>query len=167
MFENVLNKGKIGNVELKNRFVMPAIGAGHTEPDGSIGDETIGYYVARARGGFGLIIQEFAGVDLSGVGQPWQLRIYSDDFIPDFKKLVDAVHAEGAKIFMQIHHSGSASDPQLTGQPVISSSAIEHPLRNEPVVEMTTRQVYDMIEKFGDAAVRAKKAGYEIGRAHV
>ena len=166
MFECVLSKGKIGNLELKNRFVMPAMGAGHTAPDGSINDETVEYYAARARGGFGLIILEFAGVDITGVGQPWQLRVYSDDYLPGFKKLVDAVHAGGAKIFMQIHHSGSASDPQISGQPVISSSAIAHPLRNEIVQEMTTREVYDMIEKFGDAAVRAKKTGYDGVELH-
>jgi len=161
MFENVLSKGKIGNVELKNRFIMPAMGSGHSETDGSVGEESIEYYVARARGGFGLIITEYVGVDLIGMGARNQLRIYSDEYIPNLKELADAVHAEGTKIFMQLHHGGKWADSRISGQPTVSSSSIMWHVRNEKIHELTTQEVYDLIEKFGDAALRAKKAGYD------
>ena len=165
MFEDVLKKGKIGAVELKNRFVMPAMGR-HTEPDGVIRDEFVEYYAARARGGFGLVIIEYVGVALSGMGHPDQLKIFSDEFIPGFKRVADAVHAGGAKVFLQIQHSGSAGDSQLTGRQLVSSSAIASYFRNEAVLEISNREVYDLIEKFGDAALRAKKAGYDGVELH-
>ena len=166
MFENVLQKGKIGSVELRNRFVMPAMGSGQHGPKGLVGDKMIDYYVARARGGFGLIIQEFTGVDLTGQFYSDQLSIHSDDFIPGFKKLADAVHAEGAKIFMQLHHPGRIAESHVSGHPIVSSSAIAPPEHDETPREMTTQEVYDLIEKFGDAALRAKKAGYDGVELH-
>ena len=49
-------KGRIGNVELKNRFVMAPMGDLTANPDGTVSETTIGYYGARAKGGVGLII---------------------------------------------------------------------------------------------------------------
>jgi len=166
MFENVLKKGKIGNVELKNRFVVPAMGSGHSERDGTVGDESIGYYTARARGGFGLIITEYTGVDPYGIGARNELKSYSDEYIPGLKRLADAVHAEGAKVFMQLHHGGKWADPNITGQTTVSSSAIAFHVRDCIPRELTTGEVYDLIEKFGDAALRARKAGYDGVELH-
>jgi 2,4-dienoyl-CoA reductase-like NADH-dependent reductase (Old Yellow Enzyme family)/thioredoxin reductase len=167
MFENVLRKGKIGNVELKNRFIVPAMGSGHSERDGTIGDELLQFYAARARGGFGLIITEYVGVDHLGMGARNELKIYSDDFIPELKRLSDVVHDGGAKIFMQLHHGGKWADPHIFGQPTVSSSAIAWHIRPDVIPrELTTREVYDLIEKFGDAALRAKKAGYDGVELH-
>ena len=166
MFENVLKKGKIGNVDLKNRFVMPAMGSGHSEPDGSIGEESIEYYTARARGGFGLIITEYVGIDPHGMGARNQFKIYSDEYIPDFVRLADAVHAEGAKIFMQLHHGGRWADPNIIGQTTVSSSAIPWHVRDVTPHELTTQEVYGLIEMFGDAALRARKAGYDGVELH-
>ncbi|MDR1589880.1 MAG: NAD(P)/FAD-dependent oxidoreductase [Oscillospiraceae bacterium] len=166
MFENVLKKGKIGSAELKNRFVMPAMGAGHSEVDGSIGDELLEYYAARARGGFGLIITEYVGVDHFGMGARNELRIYSDDYIPELRKLSDVVHAGGAKVFMQLHHGGKWADPHIFGQPTVSASAITWHIRDCVPRELTTEEVYDLIEKWGDAALRAKNAGYDGVELH-
>jgi len=166
MFENVLSKGKIGNVELRNRFVMPAMGSGHSEIDGTIGSEAIAFYTARARGGFGLIITEYVGVDHFGMGARNQLRIYTDEYIPNLKTLADAIHAEGAKVFMQLHHGGKWADPHIFGQPTISSSAIPWHIRDVIPREPTTQEVYELIEKFGDAALRAMKAGYDGVELH-
>ena len=161
MFKNVLSKGKIGSVELKNRFIVPAMGSNHSEADGTVGEELIAYYTARARGGFGLIITEYVGVCPSGLGSFDQLRIFTDDFIPSFKVLSDAVHSEGAKIFMQLHHGGRVADTNIAGQPIVSASAISSPMRDITPLELPAQGVYDLIEKFGDGALRAKKAGYD------
>jgi 2,4-dienoyl-CoA reductase-like NADH-dependent reductase (Old Yellow Enzyme family)/thioredoxin reductase len=166
VFENVLKSGKIGSVELKNRFVMPAMGSGHSERDGSVGEEAIEFYGARARGGFGLIITEYVGIDYFGMGSRNELKIYSDDFILNLKRLSDGVHAGGAKIFMQLHHGGKWADPRIFGQPTVSSSAIAWHVRDCVPRELTTQEVYDLIEKFGDAALRAKKAGYDGVELH-
>jgi len=166
MYDHVLKKGKIGNVELKNRFVMPAMGSSHTEIDGSVGDELIEYYAARARGGFGLIITEFTFIDPPGRAIPGQLSICSDDAIPGFKRLTDRIHAEGAKIFMQLHHAGRETNSYFTQLQTVSSSSIACPVNRQIPMELTTEEVYDLIEKFGDGALRAKKAGYDGVELH-
>lgn len=166
MFENVLKKGMIGSVELNNRFVMPAMGSSHAEIDGTVGDELVAYYAARARGGFGLLITEFTCIDLPGRAIPGQLMIYSDDYIPGLKRLTDAIHSEGSKCFLQLHHAGRETNSYFTQLPVVSASPVPCPVNRQIPLELTTRQVYEIIEKFGDAALRAKKAGYDGVELH-
>lgn len=166
MFEYVLSPGKIGSCELKNRFVMPAMGSGHSQPGGVINEETIEYYCARARGGFGLIITEFTGVDVEGMCSQPELRIYSDEYIPRFRTLSDAIHEAGAKTFMQLHHAGRVGDSAVTGRPLVTSSRIPSPIAAEPIRSLTTEEVYALIERFGDAAVRAKAAGFDGVEIH-
>jgi 2,4-dienoyl-CoA reductase-like NADH-dependent reductase (Old Yellow Enzyme family)/thioredoxin reductase len=142
------------------------MGSGHSERDGTVGDELLEFYSARARGGFGLIITEYVGVDPVGMGAFNELRIYSDEFIPGFKRLADVVHAGGAKVFLQLHHGGKWADSRISGHLNVSSSAIPWHVRNEIVLEMTSQEVYALIEKFGDAALRAKKAGCDGVELH-
>ena len=79
MFTHLLAEGRIGTLTLKNRMVMPPMGSFHTEADGSVGDELVAYYAARAEGGFGLIIQEYTCVSPEGLGGPREPRLWSDD----------------------------------------------------------------------------------------
>jgi 2,4-dienoyl-CoA reductase-like NADH-dependent reductase (Old Yellow Enzyme family)/thioredoxin reductase len=154
-------------VELENRFVVPAMGSGHSERDGSVGEELLEFYAARSSGGFGLIITEYVGVDALGMGAFNELRIHGDEFIPGLKKLADVVHAAGkSKIFMQLHHGGKWADSRVAEHPNVSSSSIPWHIRNEKIHEMTTQEVYELIEKFGDAAFRAKTAGYDGVELH-
>lgn len=166
MFEHVLSSAKIGNLEIKNRFVMPAMGSGHSELDGTVGDESAAYYEARAKGGFGLIITEYVAVDPNGMGARNELCLYDDSFIPGFERLANIAHAEGAKIFAQLHHGGIWVDSKITGYPTVSSSPMVWYIRDEVVHELTTEEVYKMIDMFADAAVRAKKAGLDGVELH-
>jgi 2,4-dienoyl-CoA reductase-like NADH-dependent reductase (Old Yellow Enzyme family)/thioredoxin reductase len=169
MFENVLKEGKIGNLKVKNRFVMPAMSSGHSGNGGKAGESIIEYYAARARGGFGLLITEFVCISPEGQALPGQMMLYSDDNIPGFKDLADRVHKEGGKIFMQIHHAGRQTASAITGMQPVAPSAIPCPVNMEIPKALTTEEVYELIEKFGDTAGRAKKAGFdgvEIHGAH-
>ena len=78
MFENILKKGNIRSLEIRNRFVVPAMGTGRAELNGFLNDNVIEYYVERARGGFGLIILEVTGVDPLGKAIPAQIMIDDD-----------------------------------------------------------------------------------------
>jgi len=169
MFTNVLKKGKIGNLELKNRFIMPAMGSSHGEEGGKIGNELLEYYAARARGGFGLIITEFTCVDLAGKAMPSQLMIHSDEFIPEFKKLTERIHQEGGKIFLQLQHSGRQTISHFTGGQPVAPSPVPCPVNRDLPKELTVEEIRDIIAKFGEAALRAQKAGFdgvEIHGAH-
>ena len=107
MYEKLLSEGKIGNLTLKNRVIMAAMGVDCAEPDGKAGPRVSDYYEERAKGGVGLIITEVTRVNnYHGLALGGQLSMASDDMIEPFSKMVDKIHSHGTKIFVQLHHPG-------------------------------------------------------------
>ncbi len=160
---------KIGSMEIKSRFVVPAMGTGLGNPDGTVSQRLIDYWVARAKGGYGLLIVEFTSVDPLGKAIPGQLCIWNDEFVPGFRELVDEVHRHGTKIALQIHHAGRETNRYVIGQQPVAPSPVPCPVNRDIPKELTISEIYDLIEKFGDAALRAKVAGFgavEIHAAH-
>ena len=161
---------KIGTMEIKNRFVMPAMGTNLAEPDGEAGERLISYYTERAKGGFGLIITECTAVSEEGRSLLHECGMWDDRFISSYQKLTDSVHAAGAKIVVQLRHCGRETEPKYTnGKPILAPSQIPCPSCQSMPHEMTTEEVYQMVETFGDAALRSKKAGFdgiELHAAH-
>ena len=85
-YEKLFQPGKIGNLELRNRVVMTAMGALMGDWNGCTTPEQIRFYEDRAKGGCGLIIPEFTSVDAdSGHCNPIQLGIYDSRQIKSFK----------------------------------------------------------------------------------
>ena len=166
MFENILSKGSIGKAKIKNRFVMPPMGSGKGGYDGTLTDNLISYYEERAKGGYGLIIVEFAAVDPLGKALPDQLLISDDSFINRFKDLTSRLHAHGSTAFLQIHHAGRQTMSAVTGSKPLAPSAVACPTMPELPKELTTKEIYDLIEKYGDAARRAKEAGFDGVELH-
>lgn len=166
MFENLFKPAKIGNLEIKNRFVVPAMGTGHEEKDDTVGEELIEFFAARARGGFGLLITDNTYVDRSGRASDPQLAIDSDKYISGYRKLTERVHQEGSKIFIQLSHGGRETSSNYTGMQLVAPSPIACPVMREVPRELSTKEVYSIIEKFGDGALRAKKAGFDGVELH-
>ena len=107
MYEKLLSEGRIGNLTLKNRVIMAAMGVDCAEPDGKAGPRVSDYYEERAKGGVGLIITEVTRVNnYHGLALGGQLSMASDNMIEPFSKMVDKIHSHGTKIFVQLHHPG-------------------------------------------------------------
>ena len=160
-YTKLLSPGKIGNLEIKNRAIMAPMSAALAHPDGTISDELIAYLKSRADGGIGLIITEYAFVNEEGRSSDHQISVANDDMIPGLRKLTDAIHAAGAKICLQLQHGGRRSIVR-----VMAPSPI--PKQDERITpdEMTTAEVYSLIDDFIAAAVRAKKAGFDMVEVH-
>ncbi len=95
--------------------------------------------------------------------------IDSDQHIPHFKKLVEAIHQEDGKIVIQINHAGRQTSSSITGSPIVAPSAIPCPVRKEMPKELSQEEIQKIIEAFGEAARRVKEAGadgVEIHMAH-
>jgi 2,4-dienoyl-CoA reductase-like NADH-dependent reductase (Old Yellow Enzyme family)/thioredoxin reductase len=168
-FKNLFSPFQIGNLELKNRIVMPPMATNFAGEDGSVNDRHIAYYVKRAKGGVGYITFEHTGVLRQGRAFPNMALIDSDQHIPPFKKLVEAVHKEGGKIVIQINHAGRQTSASITGSPIVAPSAIPCPVRKEMPKELSYEEIQKIIEAFGAAALRVKEAGadgVEIHMAH-
>ena len=85
---------KVGNVEIKNRLIMTAMGVGLGEHEGKATDDFIAFYARRAQGGCGLIITEITRVtEGHGIGEYDQLSLSKDENIESFSKLADRGYA--------------------------------------------------------------------------
>ena len=158
---------KIGPMEIKNRFVMPAMGTNLALHSGEAGDELISYYTERARGGFGLLILECCAVRYDGRSLVNECGLWDDSLIPSYERLTGSVHREGAKIAVQLRHCGRETEEKYTGGvPVLAPSKVPCPSCQSMPREMTTEEVYEMVQAFGDAAARGKKAGFDAVELH-
>jgi 2,4-dienoyl-CoA reductase-like NADH-dependent reductase (Old Yellow Enzyme family)/thioredoxin reductase len=167
--EYISKKGKIGNLETKNRLVMTAMGVGLGEWEGNVTDEFIQFYAERAKGGAGVIITEIVRVnEVHGVGEHDQISLAKDSNIPSWKKLADALHAYDTRLFAQLHHPGKETYTVLLkdGQDTVSSSAIPSATSPQPTRALATEEVEALVHDFGAAALRAKQAGVDGVELH-
>ena len=93
----LLTPARIGPAEIPNRIVMPPMTTRGSDEEGNVTDQTVAYYMARARGGVGLITVEMASPEKAGRHRRRELGIYHDGFIPGLTRLVSEIHRGGSK----------------------------------------------------------------------
>jgi len=163
---HILSPVSIKSLQLANRVVMPPMGTGLGNADGTVSAETIAYLKRRAHGGPGLIITEITAVHPLGVVTPNQLGAYDDRFIPGLKQLIAVGHEAGCKIAMQIHHAGRESFFLLNEGKAIGPSAIPSIIYRTAPREMTAEDIQEAIVAFGAAAARGQEAGFDGVEIH-
>lgn len=170
-YENLFRRGKIGNLALKNRIVMPAMGTSLATSTGEASDEIIKYYEERAKGGCSLIITEITRIDNeTGIGMPNQLCAMEAKHVPRLNRLARAVHKHDTKIFLQLHHPGRQNRSRvIEGRQIAAPSPITCKTIGEKPREMTTEEVEGLVKKFVIGAKIAQTAeidGIELHGAH-
>ncbi|MHB8840238.1 MAG: oxidoreductase [Candidatus Aquicultor sp.] len=159
----------VDGIELKNRIVLPPMQMNKATPEGDVTDALIEHYVARAHGGVGLIIIEHTFVMPNGRLSTRQLGLYRDEQIPGFRRLADAIHAEGVPCVVQLNHAGARTTIEIIGEQPVAPSAVPLPTGGEVPRELSDDEIVDITTAFADAADRVKKAGFdgvEIHGAH-
>ena len=167
-YDNLFNKGKIGNLNLKNRIVMPAMGTDLAKASGEASDELIKYYEERAKGGCGLIITEITRIDNeTGVGTPNQLSAISGKHIPRLERLARSVHKYDTKIFLQLHHPGrqAPAQPQNANE-IVAPSPIQCKTMEDKPRKLTTEEIKGLVKKFVRGAKIAQSAGIDGVELH-
>jgi NADPH2 dehydrogenase len=159
------------NLHLHNRLVLPPMATSKANADGSMSDALLAYYDEKSRdGAFGLIITEHCYVTRQGMNRVGQPSIADDGTIGGWRRLTDAIHANGSKVAMQINHCGGACSAEATGLEVVGPSDVAVPLgRDEAVRPLTRDEIATIVGQFADAARRVKAAGFdgvEIHAAH-
>ncbi len=155
----------INGMHLKNRFVRSATWEGLATEDGAVTDRLIDTMVQLAKGGVGLMITGHAYVVKQGQAGCRQLGIYSDDLLDGLRKMVTAIHNHGCPVVAQLAHSGIFADPERTGHPPLAPSVIE-PVTRHPIREMSRADIRDTVTAFGQAAARARAAGFDGVQVH-
>ena len=156
----------IGSMTLKNRAVMPAMGTAYANMDNTVNERLVQYLARRARGGTGLIITEVTAVTPRGKGFPNELGIWSDEFIPSLAKIPEAIHLEGGKAAIQLHHAGRETFPEAVGGLPEAPSAIPSVILQQPCEEMSIERIQELVNAFASAAVRARAAGFDAVEIH-
>jgi 2,4-dienoyl-CoA reductase-like NADH-dependent reductase (Old Yellow Enzyme family)/thioredoxin reductase len=165
-FSKLFEPGGIGSLELKNRIVMPPMATNYASKDGEVTDRQINYYVERAKGGVGLIIVEISCVDSPvGKGTLRQICIDDDKFISGLSRLAKAIKRHGARAAIQLHHAGRQTTSQITGHQPVAPSPIAMAEGEQPR-PLTLKAIQKLIERFGQAAGRAREAGFDGVEMH-
>lgn len=162
--KNIFTPIKLKGLELKNRVVMPPMCQFSVRAhDGKMNDWHFVHYVSRAIGGVGLIIIEMTNVEPNGRITDRCLGLWSDDQIEPLKRVVDACHAYGAKVAIQIGHAGRKAE---NAPEVVSASDVRYSENLKVPHALTTEEAKEMVEKYRQAAIRALKAGVDSIEVH-
>ena len=153
---------KIGNVEIPNRLVVPAMVTNFCTEDGFLTDRFFKYIEEKAKGGWGMIITEDYNVTPHGKGYQYIPGFYKDEHVELNKKLTDMVHSYGSTIFCQMYHAGRQSSHAVNGgvQPV-APSATKDPICMDLAREMSVEEIHTLVDEFAQAARRCKESGFD------
>ena len=157
MFDRV----RLGDLELKNRFIAAPVKTAYGNPNGEVNEKHLKFYERVANGGISLIITEPTAVLKSGREHPKQLCIDEDRCVGELKKITDVIHKNGSLACLNITHAGRAANPKATGQPPVAPSPVMCPATKQTPQELTKEQIEEIIRAFGEAARRAKEAGFD------
>jgi 2,4-dienoyl-CoA reductase-like NADH-dependent reductase (Old Yellow Enzyme family) len=156
---------KINSMTIKNRFVRSATWEGMAKDDGTCTKRLVDLMSQLAQGGVGLIITGHAYIQKIGKAGPWQSGIYEDRLVPGLRAMTDAVHKRGGKIVLQLAHAGMYANTGIKGDIPFAPSLVSG-FRKSAIREMTLQDIQHIVEAFGSAAKRAKRAGFDAVQIH-
>ncbi len=158
---------RIRSMELRNRFVRSATYDGFSE-EGFVTEKQMDLYKRLAQGGVGLIITGITCVHRSGQISKFQNFIFEDAFIPKLRELTIAVHQRGAKIAIQLFHAGrEARFPKSSNQIPLGPSFVDQdPYFKGHYRSLTENEIWEIVQAFGHAAIRAREAGFDAIQIH-
>lgn len=172
---NLFTPFQLGPYELANRVVMAPMTRSRAGK-GNVPTELMAEYYAQ-RAGAGLIVSEGSQVSPQGVGYPDTPGIHTDAQVEGWRRITDAVHAKGGRIFLQLWHVGRVSHPSLQpgGALPVAPSAIGAPGElytgqgTKPFVTpraLETDEIAGVVEQFAEGARRAYAAGFDGVELH-
>lgn len=156
----------IGKLKLKNRLVRSATWENLADEKGHMTYPLYQLYKELAAGGVGLIVTGYAFVTKDEQPNPGMMGIYDDSFITEYRKLTDTVHEQGGKIVMQIVYGGSQTGYPPEGRLIWGPSDVADLATGVVPTPITKEEIGELVKAFGDAAVRAKEAGFDGVQLH-
>ncbi|OQY58979.1 MAG: NADH:flavin oxidoreductase [Desulfobacteraceae bacterium 4572_88] len=155
---------RIGNMTAKNRLLMPAMSINFgVDEQGNVTEQLTEYFVARAKGGTGMMLVGGGAVHPTGLELPKLPTLWDDAQIPALRKMVEAVRPYGAKFGMQLMHGGRQSyhDNKVAPSPLPAEAVVKGIPR-----ELSIPEIHEMASAFGDSARRCRDAGFDFIEVH-
>ena len=158
---------KLRKMTVRNRLVLPPLTTNYGTGNGHVTHETLRFYGARSKQ-VGIVIVEAAAVNPEGRIVHGSLGLWEDGQGLGMTELADTIKAGGARAVIQLNHAGAKAWPFEVSSTGIAPSGVACRLGIAPV-QATIKEIEVLIQEFTQAAVRAKKAGFdgvEIHGAH-
>ena len=147
--KNLFDAVEMNNLHLRNRLIRSATWERIAEYDGSIGENTYKIYRELAKGGVGAIITEFTSISSDDFYFGGMMRLSDNKLIPQYKKLVEIIHAEDCAAISQLAMGAFYKNYVEIGEN-----------------ELSKDEVKDIIKMFVDASIRAEICGFDGVQIH-
>jgi len=132
---------------------------------GEVTEALVTHYKSRCRS-VGLVIVEHSYVDPIGRLSERQLGIYNDGLITGLSKLANTVRGEETAVAIQINHAGRKANSRICRTQAVAPSPVPDPESKEIPRELAVDEIESIVKKFGLAASRAVKAGFDAVEIH-
>jgi len=158
---------RIQGMEIPNRFVRSATYDGGADKNGRVSERQMALYERLARGQVGLIVTGIAYVHATGRISPYQNSIAHDDDVAGLSRLTRMVHGWGSRMAVQLFHAGREKGRVYQKKPALAPSFVaDDPFFDGPHRSMEDDEICEVVEAFGDAAARARAAGFDAVQIH-
>lgn len=165
MFRKIFEPGYIGKLKLKNRLVKSPTATKLATPDGCVSERMVNHYKELARGGVGLIIVEFTYVDeIASKMAECQLGASREYHRAGLEWLASTIKMNGAAACLQLCHAGNQRF--FPGAKTVTAFPSRYIKGQAVPEELTLDEIREIVEAFGDAAVRAKSVGFDMVEIH-
>lgn len=173
----LLDTIRVGNMQLKNRIMFPPMTTGYEGPDGSIGEQSLGFYRRIAQGGAGYIVLGDVAPVRTVTPTP---KLFLDSQIPSFQTLTEALHEYGAKVAAQLFYpeynvpginaliakAMSLNDPEEKALATKEAYAQMHHDMLHFATEASIEQLQQIKADMLACAMRCAKAGFDVMEIH-
>lgn len=166
-FPLLFRPARIRSLEVRNRIIGSPMERNYCTAEGRVTQRYVDYLAARARGGAGLLYTEATYVDPRGKGRTLQMGLHDDDLIPDFARLVAAVHREGGAVGPELNYGGRVVQPWISGLESRAPSVVPYAGAGGYAPGALDRgEIEEIVVRFADAARRAAEAGCDFVGIH-
>jgi len=148
-------------LQLKNNFIFAPVKTGYSDTTGIITQKHLNFYEARSKF-IGAVTPEPLYLHKGLRELPTQIGIDSDDKIEGLKKLTDIIHNNGAKVIAHLNHPGRMANPKIPNNFFVSSTNKACEMGGATPKQMDDSDIQIAIDLTANAAIRAKKAGFDI-----
>ncbi|CZF81208.1 putative N-methylproline demethylase [Grimontia celer] len=171
-FDAIFQPLAINKLTIRNRVISTAHAEVYATENGMPTERYIKYYEEKAKGGIGLCVCGGSSPVSIDSPQHWwsSVNVSTDDVIPHFQNLADAMHKHGAAIMIQLTHMGRRSRWDGGNWPTLMSpSGIREPVHRATCKTIEPEEIWRIIDDFAQAVRRAKEGGLdgvELSFAH-
>ena len=156
---------EINGMVLQNRFVRSAT-VDNLGKHGMVSEAQLELYRTLSKGEIGLLISGGVYPTVDGLAAPGQLGAHTDDVIPGLRRLVDVVHKNNGRIAAQILHGGFRCQTEVSGFQPIGPSVMFYEETGLQVRELSSDEIYELVESYVQAARRLIESGFDAVQLH-